>query len=220
MRLYAIAIIPIVLLAGCNERTSNPNLQQPIISHQAPLSKPSPAIASVITVKTEANKPAPLEPLVMDGDELRKEYEADQEDADAQYRNHPITITGRITGLVVPSQEDHLHAAARGSEANAVVMLDTPTFPDGYPPGEAMFFPGIMAHSKGGTFFGVDPFGRNPFYQVSVTTLRCTVGDSYHISEMTGGHKSMWGDVNISLDDCVLQPSAPIERSAPVTQNP
>jgi TonB family protein len=152
------------------------------------------------------------------GVQFRKEYEEDDRAADARYKNRRVLVTGTLTGLAVPSMEEGMKMARKGLEANAVLMMDSPPVPESaFRSGEAMFYPGITAHSKNGSFFGLSGLdARSAIDQWEqhdeMVTLLCTVGDSYHVSELTGSPRSMFGDVNINIGDCTTQRTPPPEE--------
>ncbi|MGD0293361.1 MAG: hypothetical protein ABSB30_05860 [Terracidiphilus sp.] len=158
----------------------------------------------------------------IDGAQLHHEYEEDDRAADVRYKNRRVLVTGSVTGLAIPSMEEGMKIARKGLEANAVLMMDSPPVPDfDFRSGAAMFYPGISAHFKNGSFFGtVDQAEINrSITRNGEATLLCKVGDYYRISELTGGPRSMFGDVNIGLYDCVFQEPLQEQQANPPASN-
>jgi hypothetical protein len=113
------------------------------------------------------------------------------------------------------------------------MMIASPPIPPSEP-GQTLFTPGISAHSKNGSFFGYARADEVPLRYGQMVTLLCDDATYNRVSAFTGGPRSTYGDITISLADCIFQrpskgndqadeatstsqPPAPIERRPPVS---
>jgi|ERR1035437_5025585 hypothetical protein len=203
-----LVILPGLILLGIgifNAIESDRQKPESISENISPFSNTSPTdISSRVASPSTPQAEPPSETVRINGSALLKEYEENEQASDARYKNAHIVLTGPLMQVFVPSTEESLRMAKRGYEADAVLMIDSPPVPPS-DPGQALFTPGISAHSKNGSFFGFASYDESPLRTGDLVTVMCDGATNARVSELTGGPRSMFGDIAISLADCVLQ---------------
>jgi hypothetical protein len=195
--------------------------------------------------ESETKSASPLETVearqtttMLTGTDLLKDYEDNETSTEMSLKGSRIVLTGRLVQVFVPSDEQSMDMARRGYQANSILMIDSAPVPPSRP-AEALFTPGIAAHSESRSFFGYPSASESQLQSNRLVTVSCESASHSRISEMTGRPKSMFGDIAVSLFDCILvkrtmprsvvtpkddfdmsrarqaQEPAPIEREAP-----
>lgn len=160
--------------------------------------------ADAVPSNTDATKPeeqATPRTVEVDGIDMLRAYEKDAADAQEIYGRANVIVTGTLTQILYPSQEETEKLLRDGIAPNPIITIDSAGIRWSHPE-EGLFTPGIQAHSKDGTFFGLSDPDQRALRSGEKITLSCGKADYLKISEMTGRWPRVFGDYVISLYDC------------------
>ncbi|MES2392949.1 MAG: superinfection immunity protein [Acidobacteriota bacterium] len=171
-------------------------------------------LANADSVSTTTQNPADAEPLATTALSLLDQYANDIEGANDRLEHRKAVVTGRLTGVFVPSLETQANLAARGHHASTFVTMGgaSPLTAE-----ESLFLPGITA-------YGVDQvFGADNGAVLTVgntVTLSCTLGHASQssTSKPTGAN---YPGVQVTLTDCQLVDThrEPAGEPSPAVEN-
>lgn len=141
---------------------------------------------------TAQTSPAPQSPITIDATSLLAAYDANEGRATERYKGQKVVVTGRLTGLFVPTMDQQLKKDSLG--CCTAVVVATMEAPYVHSVREAAFLPGIYAMSVEGSKFGQD----EDLVVGERVTFACTVDE-----RMPWRPKG-----SIDLIDCTLQKRA------------